>query len=479
MNYEAVIGLEVHVHLKTKTKAFCGCSTEFGNEPNTQVCPVCLGFPGSLPVLNKVALDYALRVALALNCKVQEYTKFDRKNYFYPDLPKNYQISQYDLPLAKDGFLDIYLEGKSKRIGILRVHMEEDAGKLIHKDRASFVDFNRSGMPLLEIVSQPHMDSAQEAYEYLTLLKSIIQYLDVSDCDMEKGSLRCDANISVRKKGAQELGTKTELKNMNSFKAVKEALAFEIERQSGLLNSGETLVQETRLWDTKELKTISMRTKEEAQDYRYFPEPDLAPFIIKADKIAETRKAIPELPREKCLRFIKDYGLSEYDAKILVSSKKDADWSEDVIRAYPDKNKKPIVNWIIGPLASIASSANLSISEVRIPGGNSEFIKLVKSVEDGSISNLSAKAVLSESVLYGTTSSGIIQEKNLSQISDIESLDAIVEEVIKENSSSVNDYKAGKTNALMFLVGQAMKKSKGRANPKTVQEILKRRLTDA
>ena len=479
MNYEAVIGLEVHVHLKTKTKAFCGCSTEFGNEPNTQVCPVCLGFPGSLPVLNKVALDYAFRVALALNCKVQEYTKFDRKNYFYPDLPKNYQISQYDLPLSKDGFLDIYSEGKSKRIGIRRVHMEEDAGKLIHKDKASLIDFNRSGMPLLEIVSQPHMDSAQEAYEYLTILKSIIQYLDVSDCDMEKGSLRCDANISVRKKGAQELGTKTELKNMNSFKAVKEALVFEIERQSGLLNSGETLVQETRLWDAKELKTISMRTKEEAQDYRYFPEPDLAPFIIKADKIEEIRKTIPELPREKCLRFIKDYGLSEYDAKILVNSRKDADWSEDVIRAYPDKNKKPIVNWIIGPLASIASSSNLSISEVRIPGGNSEFIKLVKSVEDGSISNLSAKAVLSESVLYGTTSSGIIQEKNLSQISDIKSLDVIVEEVIKENPSSVNDYKAGKTNALMFLVGQAMKKTKGKANPKTVQEILKRRLTDA
>lgn len=474
MDYETVIGLEVHLHLNTKTKAFCGCSTEFGKNANSCVCPVCLGFPGSLPVLNQLALDYAIKAALALNCKVQGYTKFDRKNYFYPDLPKNYQISQYDLPLSKDGFLDIYLEGETKRIGILRVHMEEDAGKLIHKEKTSLVDFNRTGIPLLEIVSQPHMNSAQESHEYLTTLKSIIQYLDISDCDMEKGSLRCDANISLKKKGALGLGIKTELKNMNSFKAVKDSLVFEIERQSGLLNSGKVVVQETRLWDAKELKTMPMRSKEEAMDYRYFPEPDLTPFIIKADKIEEIRRTIPELPREKMLRFIKDYGLSEYDARILVNSRRDADYAEDLIKEYPDKDKKPIVNWLIGPLASIASSSNLSISEVKIPGGNPEFIKLVKSVEDGSISNLSAKAVLSESVLCGTTSSGIIQEKNLFQISDIESLDAIVEEAIKENPDSVNDYKAGKTNALMFLVGQAMKKSKGRANPKTVQEILKK-----
>jgi aspartyl-tRNA(Asn)/glutamyl-tRNA(Gln) amidotransferase subunit B len=350
---------------------------------------------------------------------------------------------------------------------------------LIHKGDVSLVDFNRSGIPLLEIVSEPDVNSAQEAYEYLTILKSIIQYLGVSDCDMEKGSLRCDANISVKKKGAQELGTKTELKNMNSFKAVKDALAFEIERQSELLKSAKTVVQETRLWDAKELKTISMRTKEEAKDYRYFPEPDLAPFIIKADKIEDIRKTIPELPREKMLRFIKDYALSEYEAKILVSSKRDADWAEDVIKAYPDKNKKAIVNWIIGPLASIASSLNLNISQVKIPGGNPEFIKLVKSVEDDSISNLTAKGVLSESVFYGATSSNIIQEKNLFQVSDVESLNATVEEIIKENPKSVSDYKAGKENALMFLVGQAMKKSKGKANPKAIQEILKRRLADA
>ncbi len=478
MNYEAVIGLEVHLHLNTKTKAFCGCSTEFGKEPNSSVCPVCLGFPGSLPVLNKLALDYAIKVALALNCKVQEYTKFDRKNYFYPDLPKNYQISQYDLPLSRDGFLDIYLEGTTKRIVIRRVHMEEDAGKLIHKDEVSLVDFNRTGIPLLEIVSEPHINSAEEAYEYLTTLKSIIQYLDVSDCDMEKGSLRCDANISLRKKGASELGTKTELKNMNSFKAIKDALAFEIGRQSELLNAGESIVQETRLWDARELETVPMRTKEEAKDYRYFPEPDLPPFIIKADKIEEIRKTIPELPRQKTLRFIKDYGLSEYDAKILVSSKKDADFAEECMKKFTDTNKKPVANWLIGPLAAAASSNACAISELRISPGN--LIELIDLAEKKQIiSNLTGKSVLEYMINTGKSAQKIIAEKNLAQISDSGSLNLIVEETIKENPKSVNDYRLGKENALMFLVGQAMKKSKGKANPKTVQEILKRRLADA
>jgi len=477
MDYEPVIGLEVHVHLKTKTKAFCGCSTEFGKEPNSCVCPVCLGFPGSLPVLNKVALDYAIKVALALNCKVQGYTKFDRKNYFYPDLPKNYQISQYDLPLSKDGFLDIYLQDKFKRIGIQRVHIEEDAGKLIHKDDVSLVDFNRSGIPLLEIVSEPHINSAQESYEYLTTLKSIIQYLGVSDCDMEKGSLRCDANISVKKKGAQELGTKTELKNMNSFKAVKDALAFEIERQSELLNSGKTVVHETRLWDAKELKTISMRTKEEAKDYRYFPEPDLAPFVIKTDKIEDIRKTIPELPREKMLRFIKEYGLSEYDAKILINSREGADYAQNCIEIYPDKDKKIVVNWITGPLLSEANNRNCGLSDLKV--SPKDLVELVNSVEKQEISNLSAKSVLTEMIETGKPPTSIIKDKNLIQISDSDILNDIAQKAIEENPDSVNDYKCGKTNALMFLVGQAMKKSKGKANPKTIQEILKRRLADA
>jgi len=477
MEYETVIGLEVHVQLKTKSKAFCGCSTEFGKEPNSQVCPICLGFPGSLPVLNNIALDYAIKVALAFNCKVQEYTKFDRKNYFYPDLPRNYQISQYDLPLSKDGFLDIYLNGKTKRIAIRRVHLEEDAGKLIHKDEISLVDFNRTGIPLLEIVSEPHINSPQEAYEYLVTLKSIIEYLDVSDCDMEKGSLRCDANISMRKKGTDELGTKIELKNMNSFKAVKDALIFEIDRQTELLAKSKTMVQETRLWDVKVQKTTSMRTKEEAQDYRYFPEPDLTPFIISKDKIGEIRETIPELPREKMLRFVKDYGLSEYDAKILVSSKKDADYAEECINVYPKKNKKPIVNWLIGPLFSEANSRNCNLSGLRVPP--QELVELANFVEEDKISNLTGKSVLTEMIDAGMPASKIIESKNLIQISDIKSLETQVKEAIKENSKSVQDYKLGKTNALMFLVGQVMKKTKSKANPKLVQEILTRRLTDA
>ena len=476
MNYETVIGLEVHLHLKTKTKAFCGCSTEFGKEPNSQVCPVCLGFPGSLPVLNKTALDYAIKVALTLNCKVQEYTKFDRKNYFYPDLPKNYQISQHDLPLSRDGFLDIDFEGKTKRIGIRRVHLEEDAGKLIHRQDFSLVDFNRCGIPLLEIVSQPDINSPKEAHEYLNTLKSILEYLEVPDCDMEKGSLRCDANISLRKKGIHELGTKIELKNMNSFKAVKDALDFEIERQAELLDKGKAIIQETRLWDLKKQETTSMRTKEEAQDYRYFPEPDLPPFIINKDKIEDIRKTIPELPQEKMLRFIKDYGLSEYDAKILVASKNDAKYAEECIMAYPNKDKKAVTNWLIGPLASIASSGNLSISEVRIPGGIEEFIELINLEKEGSISNLVAKSVLNESIANGIPASKIIRDKNLFQISDVKSLEAQVDEVIKENSKSVQDYKDGRANAIMFLVGQVMKKTQGRANPKVVNEILKRRI---
>jgi aspartyl-tRNA(Asn)/glutamyl-tRNA(Gln) amidotransferase subunit B len=477
MNYEAVIGLEVHVHLNTKTKAFCGCSTEFGKQPNSQVCPVCLGFPGSLPVLNKIALDYAIKVALTLNCKVQEYTKFDRKNYFYPDLPKNYQISQYDLPLSRDGFLDIDLGAKVKRISIRRVHLEEDAGKLIHRQEISLVDFNRTGIPLLEIVTEPDIDSLQEAQAYLNSLKSIIEYLEVSDCDMEKGSLRCDANISVRKKGAKELGTKTELKNMNSFKAVKDALAFEIERQTELLDKGKSVVQETRLWEAKDLKTVSMRTKEEAQDYRYFPEPDLPPFIISQDKIEQIRKSIPELPKEKMLRFIRDYGLSEYDAKILVFSKKDADYAQKCIELYPDKNKKSMVNWLIGPLLSEANSRNCRLCDLKVEP--QELVELANFVESGRISHLAAKSALKEMADSGSTCAAIIKDKNLIQISDSVSLDNIAAEVIGENPKTVEAYKKGKDNALMFLVGQVMKKTAGRANPKVVQDILKRRMADA
>ncbi len=480
MEYEAVIGLEVHIHLDTKTKAFCGCSTEFGKPPNSQACPVCLGLPGSLPVLNKTALEYAIKVGLALNCIVQEYTKFDRKHYYYPDLPKNYQISQYDLPVSKDGYIDIELEDEAKvrRIRIKRCHLEEDAGKLIHAEGQSLVDYNRAGIPLLEIVSEPDIHSPQEAYEYLTALKSIVKYLDVSDCDMEKGSLRCDANVSMRPKGSKELGTKTEVKNMNSFKGVKDALAYEIERQIEVLESGGQVVQETRLWDARGLKTVTMRTKEEAKDYRYFPEPDLPPFFITKEKTQEIKSSIPELPREKAARFMKEYGLSKYDTGILVSDRGNADYAEKCFKLLKGRSLKPLANWLIGPFTSLASGNNVRISDAGVTPEN--IVELVSLVEiKQAISNLAAKTVLAEMLASGRAASDIVKEKNLAQISDDASLQALADEVIKENARSAQDFKNGKDNALMFLVGQLMKKSKGKANPKAAQEILKRRLTDA
>jgi aspartyl-tRNA(Asn)/glutamyl-tRNA(Gln) amidotransferase subunit B len=474
MNYEPVIGLEVHVQLKTKTKVFCGCSTEFGKDANSQVCPVCLGFPGSLPVLNEVALEYSRKAGLALNCTVQEYTKFDRKHYYYPDLPKNFQISQYDLPISKGGFLDIEIEGRSKRIGITRAHLEEDAGKLIHRDVTSLVDYNRTGQPLLEIVSEPDLNSPEEAYEYLTALKSIIQYTGVSDCDMEKGTLRCDANISLRPAGTKGLGVKSELKNLNSFKAVRDSLAFEIERHQEILEQGGTIIQETRLWDEKSGKSVSMRSKEEAKDYRYFPEPDLPPFVITKEQIEAIRRTIPELPKDRRLRFVREYGLSEYDAGILIASKELADYSEKMFKAYPH-NYKSAANWIIGPLASTASALRSEIYRLNLSAENiAELIHLVEVKQI--ISNLTGKSVLEKMARTGKSAATIIQEDNLAQNSDETSLEKEVDAVIKENPKVVAEFKAGKENSIMFLIGQVMKKSKGKANPKVVGEILKRRL---
>ncbi|MDD5653664.1 MAG: Asp-tRNA(Asn)/Glu-tRNA(Gln) amidotransferase subunit GatB, partial [Candidatus Omnitrophica bacterium] len=410
---------------------------------------------------------------------VNEFTKFDRKNYFYPDLPKNYQISQFDLPVCLDGFLDIEVDGKIKRINIKRVHLEEDAGKLIHKENKSLVDFNRCGTPLLEIVSQPDMNSAQEAYEYLTLLKSTLEYLNISDCDMEKGSLRCDANISIREKGQSGLGTKTELKNMNSFKGVKDALEYEIKRQAEAVENGEKIIQDTRLWDVDKGKTFSMRSKEEAKDYRYFPEPDLPPFIISKEKEAEIKKTIPELPRDKLARFMRDYSLSAYDAKILVDTREVADFAEECLKSFNKPDKKIMANWLIGPLSSIAAENKCSIAEVKIPGGIAGLNDLISRVIDGSISNLAGKTVLGEMVATGKNAEVVIKEKNLAQISDTASLEDIAGQVIGENAKSAADYKSGKAGAIMFLVGQVMKKSGGKANPKVVQEILKRRLDNA
>jgi len=477
MKYQTVIGLEVHLQLNTKTKAFCGCSTDFGKAPNSNVCPVCLGFPGALPVYNQQALNSAIKLALAFGCQIQEHTKFDRKNYFYPDLPKNYQISQFDLPLSRNGYLDIYSQDKPKRIGITRVHLEEDAGKLIHETEVSLVDFNRTGIPLLEIVSEPDLFSPQEAFDYLTSLKSIIEYLDVSDCDMEKGSLRCDANISLRLEGAKELGVKTELKNMNSFKGVKDALTFEVERQTLLLEANQKLVQETRLWDVEKGITVAMRTKEGAKDYRYFPDPDLTVFIIDQSIISQIKAQLPELPPEKMRRFVKEYGLTEYDAKILVSSKNDAEFAESCIRDYPEKDKKEMVNWLIGPLLSEANLRKIKLHELNLD--KNELISLIGFVERQDISHLSAKSVLRQLLDTGKSARDLIEEGNLRQISNADALLKVMETVIQENAKSVSDFKAGKTNALMYLVGQVMKKSSGRANPKVAGELIRRRLTDA
>lgn len=474
MKYDIVIGLEVHLQLNTKTKIFCSCSTTFGGSPNSQTCPVCLGFPGVLPVLNKGVLDLSLRSALALGCTISKFIKFDRKNYFYPDLPKNFQISQYDLPLAKDGLLEIGVEdGSRKRIRIRRMHMEEDAGKLIHEKEASLVDFNRCGTPLLEIVSEPDINSPEEAHRYLTSLKEILRYLEVSDCNMEEGSLRCDANISLKPRGSDELGTKAEVKNLNSFKAVRGALAYEAQRQEELLSNSERVVQETRLWDPDKEVTASMRSKEEAHDYRYFPEPDLVPFVITDKAIQEAKSALPELPQAKRARFIKEVGLSEYDAGLITSEKEMADYFEGCIKLY-DK-PKVVANWLMGDFTAALKEKGLeSISQCRMKPA--DFIEMLKMIDDGSISGKMAKSVLAEAIKEGKAPKDLVNAKGLTQISDKSQLEDVAQEVMKENTDVVEQYRRGKKGAIAYLVGQVMQKTKGKANPKLVNEILRKKL---
>lgn len=474
--YETVIGLEVHVQLDTESKAFCGCSAEFGREPNSLTCPVCLGLPGALPVLNEQAFEMAIKVGIALDCDISNVARFDRKNYFYPDMPKNYQISQYAQPISYKGYLDIFIDGAFKRIGIRRVHLEEDTGKLLHEGvaDASLVDFNRAGVPLLEIVSEPDIHSPQEAYAYLVSLKSILEYLEVSDCNMEEGSLRCDANISTRLRGDNGLGTKVEVKNMNSFKAVKQALEFEAKRQIKLLEEKDEIIQETRLWDDKRQLTSSMRSKEEAHDYRYFPDPDLVPFEVKIELIARLKQALPELPDERKSRYISIYGLSDYDARVLVQSKKVCELFDKCIKEYPDA--KTMVNWLLGEVSAYINEVG---EDKALSFEPQWLVRLLKLIDDGTISNNTAKDVFIEMVATSKQPEDIVKEKGLSQISDVANLEKLIDRSISENPKSVEDYRKGKENALMFLVGQTMKLTKGRANPHIVKELLIKKLKNS
>lgn len=477
--FEAVIGLEVHVELKTKTKIFCGCSTQFGGEANTHVCPICLGLPGVLPVLNKKVLEYAIKAGLALNCQIAEFSKFDRKNYFYPDLTKAFQTSQYDLPIAEHGFLDLNVNGKTTRIGITRLHMEEDAGKLIHQgetistSKGSLADYNRAGVPLIEIVSEPHIRSAEEARTYLETLKAIIEYIDVSDVKMEQGSLRCDANVSVRPVGNKELGTKTEIKNLNSFRSVQRAIDYEIERQISELKQGKKIIQETRTWDENKGITLSLRSKEEAHDYRYFPEPDLTPLVISREWVQRLKNELPEMPEAKKKRLIIEHGLPEYDAGVITSSRVLAEFYDQTVSIYP--NYKSVSNWIMVELLKLLNAENIEIWESKIkPEGLAQMVKMI---DDNTISGKIAKQVFEKMFKTGQDPEAIVKNKGLVQISDEGQLKSLIEEVIANNPKSVEDFKAGKEKAVGFLVGQIMKETKGQANPGVVNKLLKDELS--
>lgn len=475
MPYEPTIGLEVHVQLNTSSKIFCSCSTDFGAKANTHVCPVCLGLPGSLPVLNEEAVKKTVLAGIALNCEIARHSKFDRKNYFYPDLPKAYQISQYDKPLCGRGYLEIASGEGTKKIGITRIHLEEDAGKLVHSEdpssRISYVDYNRTGTPLMEIVSEPDIASSDEAFNYLSELKQIMQYLDVSDCNMEEGSLRCDVNISIKEEGSAQPGTKVEIKNLNSFRAVKMAIEFEINRQSKILSQGERIIQETRLWNPDSNATFSMRSKEEAHDYRYFPEPDLPPVILEEKLINTLRAQIPELPRMRKIRFTRDYSLTEKDAEVLTSVKALADYFEEVLaEGIPPKRAS---NWIQSELLGKIDNPQHIAS---FPVNAKKLALLLALLEKGTISGKIAKTVFSAMIESGRDAESIIKEQGIVQVSDAGQIEQIVDSVIAKNPGSVEDYRNGKEKALQFLVGQIMKESKGQANPQMAREILIKKL---
>jgi aspartyl-tRNA(Asn)/glutamyl-tRNA(Gln) amidotransferase subunit B len=475
--YETVIGLEVHVQLATATKIFCGCPTGFGAPPNTNVCPVCLGMPGALPVLNREAVDLAIRASLALNCRVRPQSRFARKNYFYPDLPKGYQISMFDEPLAERGFVDIVVEGAARHIGVTRVHMEDDAGKSIHEgfrdsDRYTYVDLNRSGTPLIEIVSEPDMRSSSEAYAYLTEIKQVLQFVEVSTCDMEKGHLRCDANVSVRLRGAEKLGTKVEVKNLNSFRFLKEALEYEIVRQIGVVESGGQIRQETRLYDSDAGVTASMRSKEEAHDYRYFPEPDLVPLRVGEEWLARVRASMPELPARKRERFIGEFGLREYDAEVLTQTRAASEYFETAARVSGDP--KTAANWVMGDLMGLLKSAGKEISES--PVSAEHLGELVKLIARGDLSGKLAKAVFPRMFATGDAPAAIVEREGLKQVSDSGAIGKMVAEAIAANPKQVEQYRGGKTTVLNFLVGQVMRATRGQADVALVTELLKQKL---
>jgi len=474
-----IIGLEVHVELKTVSKLFCACATRFGAEPNSQVCPVCLGLPGALPVLNERALEYAIVAALALNCQIAEHSKFDRKQYFYPDLPKAYQISQYDLPLAKDGWILIPADsGEPKKAGIIRVHLEEETGKTVHSGTGildsdyALEDYNRCGIPLLEIVGAPDLRSPKEAKNYLEKLKTLLLYTGVSDCKMEEGSLRCDANISLRPKGGKEFGIPVEIKNMNSFRAVEAALEYEAQRQAKLLDDGVKIAKQTRAWDENKGITAYMRSKEEAGDYRYFPEPDLPPLIIESDRVEQLRRTLPELSDSRRKRYIELWGLPEYDAELISNSRPLAEFFETAVNLYGEA--KTVANWVINELLRLVNQEEVMIEAVKLLPD--QLVKMLKMIDAGTISGKIAKTVFEAMFKSGKDPELIVQEKDLVQISDFEKLKMIVAEALDANPESVADYLRGKKRALDFLMGRVMKETKGRANPGMVNQLLREEL---